>query len=402
MIPFLFYLQAAGQTVTGITVNTSGNPIQGVHVSCKGKSTGAITDASGKFNLSENSNCNIIVFNHLNYKTKEIPLSELRINSTVILQDTTYMINPVDIYSKPVIALLPDTPLFINDYEIANGHIYLCAFMNRQLGKPQLLLTDMNGKIMDSKSLEETGDLYKDPDESVYVCQKDYAFQLITENEKLYFSEAFESKYVLNAREHWTHSLGDSLILRYYYYRNQGMSYFIRQLPNDSASEWLVYVDEEAIDRMSWGGFFDGNEFDKRFESQIVYKPVQVPVFFEENRVLAFNFISGNIEFLDSSGTLQKEVKMQYADMNKIKPEIYYDSYTGKYYGREIRAGLNRIVAIDIETGKALESFSFKGYPFIEKLKIYNNVLYFLYKDYSGDEYKRLYKSPLIKKFSGN
>jgi hypothetical protein len=398
----LLYLQVAGQNITGIAVNINGDPINGAHVSCKGKSTGAITDNSGRFTLSNIGSCDIIVFNHVNYKSKEVSISELRVNSTVVLQDTTYIMNPVDIYSKPVIALLPDTPLFISDYEITDGHIYLCAFKNRQLGKPFLLFTDMNGKIVDSEPLPETGELYKDPDEAVYLCQKDYAFQVIPENDNLFMSEPFESRYIVNAREHWTHSMGDSLILRYYFARNQGLGYFIRQLPNDSAIEWLVYVDEEAIDRMSWGGFFDGNEFDKRFESQIVYKPIQVPVFFEENRVLAFNFISGNIEFLDSSGALQKEVNMQYADMSKIKPEIYFDSYTRKYYGREIRSGLNRIVEIDVETGKALESFSFKGYPFIEKLKIFNNVLYFLYKDYSGDEYKRLYKSPLIKQAVGN
>ena len=92
----------------------------------------------------------------------------------------------------------------------------VCIFQ-RKLNQPILLYSDLNGNIIDSKTLSETGNLYQDPEGTIYLTQKNYAYQLIIENNKIMFSDAFEAKNVTSAKQHWTHSVGDSIILRYYY-----------------------------------------------------------------------------------------------------------------------------------------------------------------------------------------
>ncbi|HBG69553.1 MAG: hypothetical protein A2W93_13565 [Bacteroidetes bacterium GWF2_43_63] len=395
-----FGLMATAQTISGTIKDADGMPVSGVHIFCEGENVGEVSDAKGQYSFDVNG-CSQIVIRHISYEQKIISATELQKNPNIFLNDFAFLKNGIDIYSKPIIALLPDTPLFVHDYEICDGKIFMCAFFQRKLNQSVLLYTDLNGRIIDSESLSETGDLYRDPEGAIYIAQKNYAYQLFTDNNRISFSESFESKHVYAAREHWTHSVGDSLVLQYYYFRNQGVGYFIKQLPDDSARLFLEFIDEASYDRMAMGPYFDGNEFDQRFEEMIVYKPVQIPIFFKENDIVAFNFISWKIQYFDLQGNLLSETDMQYGDKNKLRKEIYFDAETGRYYGREIRNGLNSLIEIDINTGKMIQYFSFKGYPHIEKLCVSNGVLYFIYKDYSGDEYKRLYKSPLNNMVAG-
>jgi len=387
-------LMSLAQPISGTITNAEGKPVSDVHVYCFGKNVGEVSDANGHYSFDP-AGCDRIVFKHLYYKQQILTAESLRKKPNIVLEDTVYLFKVVDIYSKAVIPILPDTPLFVHDYEIVNDRIYMCAFFQRKLNNSVLLCTDLYGRIIDSDDLTETGDLYQDPEGGVYITQKNYAFQVFVEENRIVFSEPFDSKHVVNAREHWSHSVGDSVVLQYYYYRNQGVGYYIRHLPSDSAALFLEFVDEEALARMQWGSFFDGNEYDKRFEELIVYKPVQIPIFFRKDDILAFNFITWKIEHFSHNGEKISETDMQYGDKNKLEREIYFDSYTGKYYGRQVKNGLNSLIEIDINTGKMVQFFSFKGYPHIEKLRVSNGVLYFIYKDYSGDQYKRLYKSPL-------
>jgi hypothetical protein len=388
------------QPVSGTITNADGKPVSGVHVFCLGKNVGEVSDKNGHYNINTDG-CDYVVFRHLHFKQKVISSEILKKTPDIILEDTVFFINAVDIYSKPVIALLPDTPIFVYDYEICKDRIIMCAFFQRKLNQPILLYSDLNGNIIDSKTLSETGNLYQDPEGTIYLTQKNYAYQLIIENNKIMFSDAFEAKHVTSAKQHWTHSVGDSIILRYYYFKNQGVGYFIKHLSNDSIKLFLEFVDEDAYDRMKWGSYFDGCEFDKRFEELIVYKPIQIPIFFRKNDIVAFNFVTWKIQYFGFDGNFISEIDMQFGDQKKIKHEIYFDNVLNKYYGREIRNGLNSLIELDVSTGKMVKYFSFKGYPHIEKLNVSDGVLYFIYKDYSGDEYKRLYKSPLINMVAG-
>lgn len=393
-------LMASAQTISGTIKDADGNPVSGAHIYCQGANVGEVTDTKGQYSFNLNG-CTQVVISHISFEQKTITSTELQKNPNIVLGEFAFLQKPIDIYSKPIVALLPDTPLFVHDYEICDDRIFMCAFFQRKLNQSVLLYTDLNGRIIDSETLSETGDLYRDPEGAVYVTQKNYAYQLFTDNNRITFSESFESKHVTAAREHWTHSVGDSIVLQYYYFRNQGVGYFIRQLPDDSARLFLEFVDESAYERIAWGPYFDGNEFDQRFEELIVYKPVQIPIFFRKNDIVAFNFINWKIQYFDLQGKLLSETDMQYGEKNKIQKEIYFDAKSGKYYGREIRNGLNSLIEIDISTGKMNKYFTFKGYPHIEKLCVSDGVLYFIYKDYSGDEYKRLYKSPLINMVAG-
>lgn len=402
---FLFLLMISlildAQNINGRVVSTNGEGIASAHIRIQGTTKGFLTDQNGYFIISEVNNGDILVFSHIKYEPYTISADIKESFLKVIMIPKTYNIKSVSIYSKPVICLVPDTPLFITDYEIWDNQIVLTANRMRKSSQPRLIFMNMDGDIGASAEINKPEALFKDPLNNIYYSSGEEAWQIFNFGDTIYYSQPFESKLFYQAQNHWAESLGDSVIFSYHYYNNQGLGYYLQTPESDSATEWFSFVDEEAIDRMSWGGFFDNNEFDQRFAQQIVYKPVQIPMYFFEDSIVAFNFIDQKIEFYKYDGTQIRTVDMNYSYKNKMEDEIYYDEVYKKFYGREIRSGRNSLIEININAGTPIETFTFKGYPHIEKLQVHGNELFFIYKDYSGDEYRRLYKSPLVKQSAG-
>ncbi|MBN2728630.1 MAG: carboxypeptidase-like regulatory domain-containing protein [Bacteroidales bacterium] len=404
-LPFLILLLSTvllnAQNIRGRVISTEGEGISSAHIRIQGTTKGFLSDPNGYFTISEVNHGDILVFSHIKFDSYTVTADTKKDFLNIVMIPKTYNIKPVSIYSKPVICLMPDTPLFITDYEIWDDQIVITANKMRKSSQPRLIFMNMDGDIGASADIDRPVSLFKDPLNNIYYGSKEEAWQIFNFGDTVFFSQPFDAELFSEAQSHWVESIGDSVIFSYHYYRNQALGYFLKSNPSDSAHEWFTFVDEEAIDRMSWGGFFDNNEFDQRFAEKIVYKPVQVPMYFFEDSIVAFNFITKEIEFYTYEGEKIKSVEMQYSYKNKMEDEVYYDEVYKKFYGREIRNGKNALIEIDINSGLPGETYTFKGYPHIEKLKVYANELFFIYKDYSGDEYRRLYKSPLIKQSAG-
>ena len=125
-------LMTYAQTISGTIKDADGKPVSGAHVYCQGANVGEVTDTKGQYSFDING-CTQIVISHLSYEQKTIAAAELQKNPNVILSDFAYLQKPIDIYSKPIVALLPDTPLFVHDYEICDDRIFMCAFFQRKL-----------------------------------------------------------------------------------------------------------------------------------------------------------------------------------------------------------------------------------------------------------------------------
>ncbi|PLW93650.1 MAG: hypothetical protein C0592_05475 [Marinilabiliales bacterium] len=405
LLPFLFLLLSGiflnAQSINGRVVNTDGKGISSAHIRIQGTTKGFLTDPEGYFTITEVYDGDVLVISHLNYENYTVTADPEEKYLRVMMIPKTYNLIGISIYDKPVVCLIPDTPLFITDYEIWNGQLVLTANKMRKSNQPRLIFMNMDGMIGASAELNKPEGLFKDPLNNLYYASGEDAWQIFNYGDTVFFSQPFDAELYRDAENHWAESIGDSIIFSYHYYRNQGLGYFLKTEESDSAREWFSFVDEDALDRMSWGGFFDNNQFDQRFAEQIVYKPIQVPMYFFEDSIVAFNFITNEIEFYRHNGELIRTVEMQYAYKNKMEDEIYYDEVYKKFYGREIRNGRNSLIEININTGLPVETYTFKGYPHIENLQVYGNELFFIYKDYAGDEYRRLYKSPLIKQSAG-
>ncbi len=89
---------------------------------------------------------------------------------------------------------------------------------------------------------------------------------------------------------------------------------------------------------------------------------------------------------------------MQFIKDKQWSGDFYYDPVKDMFYTSIIRKSTTYIVPINIETGEAGEETKLSGYSHIENIRFYNGNLFFLYKQYYGDAYKRLYVSNLSSK----
>lgn len=74
--------------VTGIVVDTQGEPLPGVNVLVKGTSTGAITDINGEYTLENIPNNAVLVFSYIGYFSQEIKVNNQTIIPVTLKEDT--------------------------------------------------------------------------------------------------------------------------------------------------------------------------------------------------------------------------------------------------------------------------------------------------------------------------
>ena len=68
------FLQAQQTKVTGRVTDASGNPIEGISVGIKGKSTGAVTNTAGQFSITAASG-ETLVFSSVGLVSKEVKVT---------------------------------------------------------------------------------------------------------------------------------------------------------------------------------------------------------------------------------------------------------------------------------------------------------------------------------------
>ncbi len=87
--------QVKGKPVSGLVVDSKGEPLTGVTILLKGTTTGTTTDASGNFTLSVGTSANpVLVFSFVGYTTREIPANAAEL-SNVVMTESNVQLNEV-------------------------------------------------------------------------------------------------------------------------------------------------------------------------------------------------------------------------------------------------------------------------------------------------------------------
>jgi hypothetical protein len=388
-------------TIQGTVVDsTNRSPIAGVNILVEGTTTGTTTDKAGNFKLTIPKIPCVLKISHISYKTITVSIHKHEtVSITIILGSKLQDLPEFSVWADKIRCINPDEPYFISDYRIMDGNILALGYKNRMFTKQYLILFTANGKKLGETEIKNNKGLYQDPDEYCYIAIEDSGYQVYFEEGAFYFSEAFDAALIDTARNTYAESREDTLLLKKYFCNNQVLSYYSWEHRSNQAREFKTYIYEDGINMMSWGPFFDGNEFDNRFAEQIFFKPVQAPVFVRENDVVVFNCIDGKIElYTGLSGNAVNETKMMFIQDKHWSGEIYYDMVKDRFYTSFIRKSTTYIAPVNIETGETGEETGLNGYSHIENIRIYNGDLFFLYKKYYGDDYKRLYVSTVSPK----
>jgi hypothetical protein len=393
-IPTFSQQKINGKVVTG----EDNSPIQGVNIIIKETKTGTTSDENGMFTLEYKSLPVDILFTHISFDSQEIRLKTGdNLTLHIELQPRLSMLSPVSIFSEKIMCLHPQDKFFVTDFRIVDGNIMALAYKNRMQGKQYLVMFSPDGNKLGESEIIGNKGLYQDPEMNCYIRMQNKGWQIFRDSTEFFFSEPFEERLLDTAEKRLAEIKEDTVLIRDYFLSGQGISYYYLVAGSGESDVFRTYINEEGVNMLYWGPFFNGNEFDRRFAEEIFFKPVNIPVFVRDSsKIVVFNFIEGTIEHLSSITDHDcKSVDLQFHKDKTWTGEILYDRAQDKFYTTFSNKGVSTISEIDIYTGQIIIENSLQGYAHIERITVWNGKLYFLYKKHYGDEYKRLYMSSL-------
>ncbi len=384
--------------IKGKIIDTiSGKAIKDVNIQVKGTEIGTSTNSKGYFELNLRVKKPILIISHINYENKEIDLKTRHDNylNINILQKTSEL-DIFNVYANKVVDIIKDKPLYVKDYDFYGDSILLLVYRNKKISKPELVLINKNGDTLSNLHIEKPEYLHFDYNDNTFLVTKHNAYQIYVNKKgiKLLFPKSRDDFEI--SHKPVVEASGETMFFRKYFYKNQVLAYYAYELYSDKAREFKVIGEEQGLTMLSDFNRFmsmcDYNENALRFEELIMYDPVYAPLVKIGDTICIFNYLVSKLEKYSVSGNLLEEVDISFHKEKHWKEQIFVDEIKSKVYTLFKKNGITKIKEIDMKTGLLCRTIDVPDYQFIEKIKMRDDKLYFLYKDNVDYAYKKVYK----------
>ena len=405
LFAFVLTLQVKSQErayLQGICNDDNGKPIENVSVYVHDSLLVSVTDDNGRFTCWNAKVGEKLRFAHMGYepiyyivKDKDLNGKNLKINmktkSHELLEVEISANAPHKTYDNPVMSII--------DYVVRDDGIYMIVY--RRHNSALLHLSFDMDTLHETRIPSRYQQLYKDMHDNIHVISDYQACKIGL----LYFEGKEELGLqvpISRKRFYDTYSpivaASDSVyITGTYFYYNKELGYY-SNIPNSDKEPTLLHyiVDEDACDDI-WlllhtGGI--GNNF-------WVTDPIYNPIYSINNKFYLLAFTDRETIVFDAVG---KELERhpltfhEYRNWNgeivsdrRWKHKVLVDKGAKQFYTFFVNDGIYIIKRIDLATGTATAVFDLKNFPFAEKPKIHNGVLYFLYRT-GNNKRKALYQ----------
>jgi hypothetical protein len=147
---------------------------------------------------------------------------------------------------------------------------------------------------------------------------------------------------------------------------------------------------ETGIDAEIWVGA-------NYFTQSIYYKELYAPLFHRNDSLFLFDYYKDQLYTFDYLGNKIDSVGIYHHYQPKStgwKKELIQDQLTGQIYAHFEKNGFSYIGLIDTNTGEIVERIKLE-YKYVDKIAIYDNFVYYIYRPYESTQKKFLYKEQL-------
>ena len=147
---------------------------------------------------------------------------------------------------------------------------------------------------------------------------------------------------------------------------------------------------ETGIDAEIWVGA-------NYFTHSVYYKQLYAPMFHRNDTLFVFDYYKDQLRRFNSSGNVMDSIPIfhhYYPKETGWKKKLIQDQVTGQIYAVMEIAGYSYIRHLDTESGKLGNKIQLE-YRYVEKIEIYNNEVYYIYRPYESIQKKYLYKETL-------
>lgn len=403
---------------------SSKRPIANVNLSVENSKTGTVTDKNGDYSFLLDTIPSILTISHVGYATKKVILDTSSYSMTLYLAPFVKMLDEVVISATPHELIFIDKYYSILDYEIDSGLVYLLVYRYR-FSKTELICRTPSGDTVATSGLlhfvprkilcDCIGYLHLLSNDTVYqvyrtgkdlhvihpvtVAKYDEILSdcVASAGDLLFFKRSTD--YGLGT-EFYTVNRKDKTRKWISQVRDEKKAKLLRRNPDDL---WLLRSSappDRNADKTSGSGDAVGHanliSAEWMWVRKIQYPPIKSFLYRIGEFICVFNIPGRQMEFFDLQGnySYKLQLKVEKTGEGRWTNDIIIDGFTLKVYTTFIKNGVISVYEIDLNTGELMQKLKvFHFYP--QKLKIYDNYIYYLYDDPIAPDNKMLFRQRL-------
>ena len=398
------FSQVNNFSCSGYVYDSAGmSPLVNVNISVAGSNFGTTTNRDGFFKLKLRQRKAVLIFSYLGYGIRQLAVDGSTIMPLKVLMTTeTRNIGEVTVFSDKFRNILEGDSLQVLDYEIWNNRLLIMARSANDSLKQRIYLTNLGGYIFSYRNLHDMGKdirfpddpasrkiyLFKDTYGEIQLMAKTKVWQIFPKDDKIYL--IYPSKY----EDCYNYLFPIKCRLK--------EKLFFQKSDLNNNDTYFIVRNADTIKRVKH--IFD--EFGNiRYLRQ---RNVCVPIITYKNQMVLFNFFANEIEFFNEKGRSVKKVPTMFhtmwyydqlgkkaydLDVVNFTQDIVVDDLTGKVYSiwRTALTGRYTLKELDLGTGNIIREISIPDHPFIDKVRVHDNQVWFMFRDRQEQRYKSLY-----------
>jgi len=385
------------------------------------------TNRSGQFYIPYKSGMfDTLRFEHVAFENKSIYISKKLEKKAV--NDTIYLTITLKDKSMDVVYInasaLPDTLFGTQEYSVEdfefdkNGNLVLLTYEKNLKSGSELKLVGVDNEILDKFLIpEEAIELQTDFRNNIHLLTEEKIYLVTIESQqfKIYLEDRdYYFRYVAPIID----TIGDCIYFSNYSSLYPAFDYFEFHRKDSVYKKMLKvedvfmmelyrsefkYVDvrtklwahqkqlETGIDKEIWVGA-------AVFTNSLYYTPLYAPLFkIGSDSILVFDHYQNQLFLYRPDFGMIDSVAINYHKDSKKsgwEQPLIQDEKNGKVYAMYTRSGYTYLHEIDLVTGVVLKSFKLY-YKYVERLKIVNGEVFYIYRPYETVQKKYIYREKL-------
>jgi hypothetical protein len=419
-----------------ITSSETGEPLQNVNIRVKDTYRGTLSDQFGYFKIALYKMPSTLIFSHVGFHTSEKsftvePLQKLEI----VLEKKTEQLEEFVVTSNRIDTVYISRRYAVLDYELWDEKIILLIYRNN-LNRAEILLLDENNKEVSSIEVlpEKPEQLIKDCFGNIHIITKTKVYQIYPKEEQLLLYPSVNKDIFREIMGNCEFIVGNRLYYQNFEYQNLITNYFYIDTALNERNRFRMILDQQKVDYLAYNPeFYMGDQIlvdnvmgdndpdkqralrtldaEKRFHLMAYLTPVFAPMKKMGDSICIFNHPQSVIEFYDANDSLVGETPIEYHHQvrpnntfiltyafyksKKWQEEIYIDDEARKAYTLFVNNnGSKELVEIDLNSGRLKYSMKIP-FPYVEKIKVRDGFVYFLYKGWGEMDKKKLFRQSI-------
>lgn len=133
------------------------------------------------------------------------------------------------------------------------------------------------------------------------------------------------------------------------------------------------------------------------FTQSLYYEPVYAPLFLSKDTLYIFDYPKDMLRVYATDGRLLKSIPIfhhYHAKQSGFQKNLQQDRKTGNIYTIYEQEGHVYVGLLDLKTGIVVQKVKL-AFRYVEKVRIYDNQVYFVYRPFESTQKKFLYKQKL-------